>query len=79
MLDIADTAMNITKKELFDMIIDLRARLDALTGIPRGEISMTEARLAHLRGDRVTVELYERQFTGRMQAQAQGRLPVTTD
>jgi len=50
--------MNVTKKELFDMIIELRERVDALTGKPRGLITMTEARIAGERGDKVTLQLY---------------------
>lgn len=54
--------MNVTKKELFDMIIELRERVDALTGKPQGPITMTEARLANERGDKVTFRRWLDQF-----------------
>lgn len=55
-------SINITKSELFNMILELRERLDLLAGKPRGPITMTEARLANERGDKVTVELFNKQW-----------------
>lgn len=51
-----------TKAELLEMIVRLQDRVDRLEGIPQGEISMTEFRLASHRGDRVTVERFWEQY-----------------
>lgn len=70
--------MNVTKKELFDMIIELQERVDALTGKPRGPITMREARLANERGDKVTVKRFNDQYVKEhnLHSQRQGGLPV---
>jgi hypothetical protein len=50
--------MNVTKAELFDMIMELRKCVDLLMGKPRGEISMTEYRIACERRDKATMRRY---------------------
>jgi hypothetical protein len=54
--------MNVTKKELFNMIEALRERLDRIEGRPRGPITMTDLRLACQRGDKSTIHQYWEQF-----------------
>jgi hypothetical protein len=54
--------MNVTKQDLFNMILVLQERLDLIDGRPRGPITMREARLANERGDKATLQLYYRQF-----------------
>lgn len=54
--------INVSKEDLFNMILRLQERLDLLEGRPRGPISMTEARLACERKDKATMRLYLEQF-----------------
>jgi hypothetical protein len=60
--------INVTKEELFNMILKLQERLDLIDGRPRGPISMREARLANERGDKATLQKYYDQFTTRERA-----------
>ena len=54
--------INVTKEELFNMILALQARLDLIEGRPRTEITMTEYRLACYRKDKATMQRYLDQF-----------------
>ena len=55
-----------TKADLQRQIDELRDRLDALTGKPRGPISMTEARIANERGDVAIVNRFNQQENERI-------------
>ena len=56
-------SINVTKADLFNMILRLQEQMDLLVGRPRGPLSMTDLRLAAERGDKATIARYWAQFS----------------